>query len=111
MMMNLFFESLGTVAVSAQRIHYHGYAGWWCYWPEMAVRCKATETPTHRAGCSLMRDVHAHLHALRQQSSQPLRDAYDDDLLRPLARAVAAQGRVLCLDEMQVTIVEKGCLQ
>jgi cell division protein ZapE len=44
---------------------------------------------------SFMLDVHARIHALRQQGV--------DDPIRPAARAIAAEARLLCFDEFQVT--------
>ena len=44
---------------------------------------------------SFMLDVHARIHALRQEGA--------DDPLRPTAREIAAEARLLCFDEFQVT--------
>ena len=42
-----------------------------------------------------MQDVHARLHAARQNQAQ--------DAIAPVAKAIAAESRLLCLDEMQIT--------
>jgi cell division protein ZapE len=42
-----------------------------------------------------MQDVHARLHAARQSQAQ--------DAIAPVAEALAAEARLLCLDEMQIT--------
>lgn len=42
-----------------------------------------------------MQDAHARLHAARQSQAQ--------DALAPVARSIAAEARLLCLDEMQIT--------
>jgi cell division protein ZapE len=44
---------------------------------------------------AFMQDVHARLHATRQDHSQ--------DAIAPVARALAEQARILCLDEMQIS--------
>ena len=44
---------------------------------------------------AFMQDVHARLHAARK-SGQP-------DAIAPVAKAIAAEARLLCLDEMQIT--------
>jgi cell division protein ZapE len=44
---------------------------------------------------SFMLDIHARIHALRQEGV--------DDPLRPTAREIAAEARLLCFDEFQVT--------
>jgi cell division protein ZapE len=44
---------------------------------------------------AFMQDVHKRLHAARQSHTQ--------DAMAPVARAVAKEARLLCLDEMQVT--------
>lgn len=44
---------------------------------------------------AFMQDVHARLHALRLNQAQ--------DAIAPVAKAIAAESRLLCLDEMQVT--------
>jgi cell division protein ZapE len=44
---------------------------------------------------AFMQDVHRRLHAARQTHAQ--------DALAPVARAIAAEARLLCLDEMQIT--------
>ncbi|RPH69025.1 MAG: cell division protein ZapE, partial [Hyphomicrobiales bacterium] len=44
---------------------------------------------------AFMQDVHARLHALRRNQAQ--------DAIAPVAKAIAAESRLLCLDEMQVT--------
>ncbi|MFO1120823.1 MAG: cell division protein ZapE [Hyphomicrobiales bacterium] len=43
---------------------------------------------------AFMQDVHARLHAQRKSQTQ--------DAIAPVARAIAAEARLLCLDEMQV---------
>jgi cell division protein ZapE len=44
---------------------------------------------------AFMQDVHRRLHAARQGASR--------DAIAPVARAIAAETRLLCLDEMQIT--------
>ena len=44
---------------------------------------------------AFMQEVHARLHAARQSHTQ--------DAMAPVARAIAAEARLLCLDEMQIT--------
>ena len=44
---------------------------------------------------AFMQEVHARLHATRQSQVQ--------DAIAPVARAIAAEARLLCLDEMQIT--------
>ena len=44
---------------------------------------------------AFMRDVHARLHAARKSHAQ--------DALAPVARAIADEARLLCLDEMQIS--------
>jgi cell division protein ZapE len=44
---------------------------------------------------SFMLDVHARIHALRQEGA--------DDPIKPAAREIAAEARLLCFDEFQVT--------
>lgn len=44
---------------------------------------------------AFMQDVHARLHAARRNATQ--------DAIMPVARAIASEARLLCLDEMQIT--------
>ena len=56
-----FYESVNVVENRKQRLHFH----------------------------SFMRDVLRHYHQLYTRASTRYKDQYDDDLLRPLAKAIA----------------------
>jgi cell division protein ZapE len=49
---------------------------------------------------AFMQDVHKRLHATRQL---PAKEAPVKDVLAPVAKAIASEARLLCLDEMQIT--------
>jgi len=72
--MDMFFESAPILGGRKQRIHFH----------------------------SFMRDVLQHYHQLSANATDIQRLRYDDDLLRPLAKAIAKQSYLVCFDEMQI---------
>ena len=51
---------------------------------------------------AFMLDVHARIHAWRQREA---RERADDDPIRPVAKALAEEATLLCLDELQVSDV------
>jgi predicted ATPase len=56
---------------------------------------EATHLPKRRAHFhAFMQDVHARLHAARK---------HEQDAIAPVARALAREARLICLDEMQIS--------
>lgn len=74
MVVDMFFDAVRVHDDRKQRVHFH----------------------------SFMRDVFRHVHALSTRSSGELKECYDHNLLRPLAKSIAKQSYLLCFDEVQI---------